>query len=185
MDAVRSPRALASHRAPLSFGALILAASACRIDQLERSASLAEASAQLGITQQPGAPAPLVLAQIALSEFAVDHFLVLEVTLQITSGQSLEARGIAPEWLGAEAAPPRADFSGPLANLLEAHPRLDAPPCGSAEGCLVTLELTPRGEWASDVPFPLQYSVHATLGLEPRDRMALPSDVGLSLELLP
>jgi hypothetical protein len=72
------------------------------MDQLEPSASFANANAQLGITQEPETPAPVVL-----------------------------------------------------------------------------------GEWATDVAFPLEYVVDAALELEPRDRMAIPSDVALSLELLP
>lgn len=169
--------------APACVSAVLILA-ACRIDRLDPTDTLTAPSEQLAVTREPEAPAPLVLAHVDLSAFAADHLVELELVVQLTSGQSLERQGAVLEWQGdATAETARADFGGPLANTLSARSLLHEARC--SEACRVTLAITPRGEWASDVAYPLRYDVGATLELEYRERLALPSDFDLSLELSP
>ena len=182
----RLPRAICVRTRWAASCSVALWSSGCRIDRFETEAtSVATASQNLAITREPETPPPLGHAHVELSEFAVEHFVELELSVYVTSGQGLERQGLLAYWLGdVEAQPVRESFGGTLANSLVSHQVLTTVPCSTVP-CRLTLELMPRGEWASDVSFPIQYEITATLELERRERLALDSDLTLSLELAP
>ena len=80
--------------------------------------------------------------------------------------------------LSAETA--RADFGGPLANTLSARSLLHEARC--SEACRVTLTITPRGDWASDVAYPIRYDVGADG--QPRARFVSGEPVVIRLRLV-
>ena len=183
---VRSRRAVSVSTHYAVAVIVALSSGGCQIQRFEADhTSVTEAWQTLAITREPETPPPLSRAHVMLSEFALEHFVELELAVSVTSGQSLEQQGLLAYWLGdLESAPVRTSFEGVLSNTLHSQLLLDTAPC-AAVPCSFTLELMPRGEWASDVSFPIEYQVAATLELEWRDRLALDSDLSLSLELVP
>lgn len=179
----RSPSAALSQSAILAAQALLSAA--CRIDQLDAESTFADAHEALAVTKEPTAPAPVVRAALELSPFAIEHFVELEVDVTVTSGQGLAGQGLLVRWLdGVEGGAVRADFEGPLSNALATRLVLGAPPCASGH-CRADLELAARGDWASDVAFPMEYDISLVLELQRRERLPLDSDLELTLELVP
>jgi hypothetical protein len=146
--------------------------------------SLASASEVLSVTREPATPPPLVHVELELSEHAIEYFVALGLRLVVSSGQGLEGQGMLLAWSGDEGGEPaRASFDGPLSSRLTSHLALTSVPC-AAVPCRLTLELLPRGDWASDVSFAVEYLVDAELRIE-QGRNAQSTDVHLSLELVP
>jgi len=184
--ASRCPRAVA--RALVLFGATVVGGG-CRGDDSVPGFAETSAHQVLNVTRERNAPVPVVQAELELSPFALEHFTDLWITVQVESGQALEGHGVLARWFGdaAAAALPetQADFEGALANSAQLRFWLDSPPCAAAQ-CLVTLELSPGGDWTSDVPFPIDYDVQASVALDHTgQRGVLRSDLTLRLQVVP
>ncbi|HKO91914.1 MAG TPA: hypothetical protein VJU61_12215 [Polyangiaceae bacterium] len=158
----------------------------CRGDDAPPGYAETRAHQALSVTRELNGPAPVVRAELELSPFALEHFMDLWIDVQIESGQALEQQAVLARWLGDAALPgAQADFAGGLSNSARLRFWLTSSPCGAAP-CLFTLELSPGGEWTSDVPFPVEYEVVAWLALgDTGARGALDADLGMGLQVAP
>ncbi len=158
----------------------------CRFDRFERpEASYLGGGHDVATTREPMTAPPRLVVSIALSDFAVAHFIELQLDVAVESGQSLFEQGASGRWLDEGAgADFEVDFGEPASSALTLVSTLDAVPC-DAGPCELEFELLPRGEWSSDVAFPIDYHARVSLELERRDRLALESDLEVSLEVLP
>ena len=175
-------------RTLLLFGAIPVGGG-CRGDDSVPGFAETSAHQVLNVTRERDAPAPVVQAELELSPFALEHFTDLWVTVQVESGQALEQQGVLAHWFGDAAAATlpetQADFEGALANSAQLRFWTKSPPCEAAP-CLVTLELSPGGDWTSDVPFPVEFDVKASLALDHTgQRGVLRSDLSIRLQVAP
>ena len=158
----------------------------CRFDRFERpEASYVGSGHDVAITREPMTAPPRLVVGIALSDFAVTHLIELELDVSVASGQSLFEQGASGRWLDeGDGADVEVDFGEPASSALRLFSTLEAVPC-DAGPCELEFELLPRGEWSSDVAFPIDYHARVSLELERRDRLALESDLEVNLEVLP
>jgi len=140
---------------------------------------------QLRTTREAGALPPSVYASLELSDAAVTRFLSLGLTVSVYSGESLDGEGLRAQWLGAPGGDPvRANFGGEWSAMWSAYFSLDSNPCAAAP-CVLNLELTPEGEWSSELGFPMEYEVIAGLVVRGVHDSMLDDALELTLEASP
>jgi hypothetical protein len=121
---------------------------------------------KLRTTRQAGSAPATVQAAFELNDAAVAGLQWLDVSINVYSGESLDGQGLRAQWLGGPGGEPvHASFAGELSTTWSAGFAVASSFC-AAGPCELRLELAPEGEWRSELSFPLEYEVYATLDLQ-------------------